>query len=215
MTSMFLQLAVGHAYIGITSLLAKGIEVQLFIAEVLNNVSDGTVWTNRTYNFTTQAPQYRDLYFDDASDADQLWDNDPDKMIDGNISTYAFTDIDNDVQLLDSNTMGLVPDDAVITNVYIRAYGYKTGGGNPNYVNLRPVFDGTSDGDNHVWYPPVGAGSAAWSSYFDITNDTNAPDPWYWSNVTNLDCDVEAVVVDDIVHYCAKVDIRVKYYTED
>lgn len=59
---------------------------------------------------------------------------------------------------------------------------------------LTPYFGGSSAGDNHQPTADVGAaGSEAWSDAFNITSDTNAPSPWSWTDVQNLDCRLTTV----------------------
>ena len=49
-----------------------------------------------------------------------------------------------------------------------------------------------------------------WINWFDITNDTNAP-AWTWTDVTNLDLDIEAIVVVGGKVKLGKVELRVTY----
>ncbi len=76
---------------------------------------------------------------------------------------------------------------------------------------LRPVFGGTSDGDDHqVDMGDNDNGGKVWSEWVDITNDTNAPATWSWDDVANLDCDAQFVVVGSGENMlCSLVEIRV------
>ena len=161
---------------------------------------EGTLKT--TSNSTTAT-----YYFDNHNTGEE-WATNPSNMTDNNTSNYASTTVDNDVEDLDSNTSAGT-DLGTITKVEIRAFGYQTNGSTGS-VDLRPVFSG-GDGDNHNFVPGENVGSAAWSSYFDITSDTNAP-TWDWTNLDNLDLDVEwnrASASNE--GFVSKVEIRVTY----
>lgn len=55
-----------------------------------------------------------------------------------------------------------------------------------NVAQLQPYFGGSNAGTTHN--DATGNHStAAWSATFDITNDTNAPSTWTWSDVAALD----------------------------
>ena len=131
-------------------------------------------------------------------------------MVDGLTggSDFAGTTIDQDVELLTGNTCPGT-NLGTISKVELRAYTYNEY--YPLIVDyLRPVFSG-GDGDNH----DIGSVLDDWSSYFDITSDTNAPSPWSWSDVQNLDCDVyrDNAYGMPLDSYIAKVEIRVTYTT--
>jgi hypothetical protein len=87
--------------------------------------------------------------------------------------------------------------------VEVRCHGKRSGSGlsAPDIV-LQPL------GANHVFTPTA---TANWSSWYDITNDPAAPNPWTWTGVDNLDCEVEAKVQPSYTLYCSKVEIRVTY----
>lgn len=131
------------------------------------------------------------------------WETNPENMVDGDTGVYADTTINDDLQLLTGNTCA-GSDIGTITKVEIRAFNYIA---NVSRVYLTPVFGGTDDGDTEN----TNAGfSGAWSSYFDITEDTNAPGTWGWSDVQNLDCKVAATYDAGTLHV-SKVEIRVTY----
>lgn len=146
-------------------------------------------------------------YFDAYSGTDN-WTTNPANMVDGNTGTFASTT----TRLTDyqDNTGNTCPgtDLGTITKVELRAYGYyQTSGG----VNLRliPRFGGSSNGDNHDL--ALGT-SAAWTSWADITADTNAPGSWAWSDVDNLDVRVAGSWgTGSRTVYCAKIEIQVTY----
>ena len=114
--------------------------------------------------------------------------------------------IPGEIELLTGNTCDGT-DLGTITKVELRVYGIYKDAGTKHDVILRPIFGG-GDGNDHPWTCPV---SAAWSSYIDITSDTNAPGAWTWSNVDALDCDVEADTADSATIWIAKIEIRVTY----
>jgi hypothetical protein len=146
------------------------------------------------------------FYFDDYMIMGEEWMTNPGYMVDGNTSNYASTTINNDVELCLNNTCN-GSDLGTISKVEIRCYGYYSGM-NQRDIILRPVFYG-KDGDNHNY---VTTTSANWSQWFEITSDTNAPSPWDWFNVRDLDCDVEAgSSPPGTTVYCSKVEIRVTY----
>jgi hypothetical protein len=88
--------------------------------------------------------------------------------------------------------------------VYITGFGLDT--------ILRPVFNGTTDGTNINYETPPDFGEPVWSPWFDITNDPNAPTSWSWTDVDNLDCDVESSPgMPGFTLYCSKVEIQVIY----
>jgi len=132
------------------------------------------------------------------------WANTPENMVDGDTGTEAWTNQNNDVQLLTGNTCAGT-DLGTITKVELRAFGYIS---NVSRVALVPVFAGINDGDSHNAITNFTPG--AWSSYFDITEDTNAPISWAWSDVQNLDCNVIATYDSGNLH-CYKVEIQVTY----
>ncbi len=138
------------------------------------------------------------------------WETNPQYIADcDEHSTMASTTIDDDVELLyEPITSGGTPD--TITKVEIRVCGYFTGGCYA-WIILRPVFR-LGEGDDHNWSLP---GTACWSPWFDITEDTNAPDPWTIDDVTNLKVKVIAGMPTCpgpyITLYCSKVEMRVTW----
>lgn len=148
-------------------------------------------------------------YYFNAHDTGEKWETTPANMVDGNTSNYATDTNDDAVQLLTGNTSAGVYL-GKISSVEIRGYGKRA---TPTPLNLviRPVFS-DGDGDNHS---DAVYETAAYSPYFDITTDTNAPSTWNWDDVEALDCDVE---VDEVVAgntlSCSNVQIKVTYDTE-
>lgn len=157
-------------------------------------------------------------YFDNWDDGGEEWEGDPENMVDNDLTTYAYTTIDGDVQLLTSNS---TPSDRTetISAVEIRAFTCCNPFTSTITSYLRPVFN-AGDGDDHGWIPPDvngGPNPFAWSPWFDITEDTNAPSSWDWEDVYDLDCDHYPdfpVGGDPYTLETAKVQIRVTYHEE-
>jgi len=141
------------------------------------NISEN-ITAERRFKVTT-------IYYFNSMDVgvDVTWETNPEKMIDGNYETTASTVTDGDIEALIGNTCPGT-DLGNIIKMEVRAYGNSS---TSNNVYLRPVFGG-GDGDNHNTHL---GDSGEWSDWFPITNDTNAPSTWSWSNVKDLDLDVE------------------------
>ncbi len=136
----------------------------------------------------------------------EAWETAPASMTDNILTNYASTNNKDEVQLNNANNCSGA-DLGLISKVELRAYGYT---GDNDYIKIRPVFAGVNDGSDYSWNPmPT---SPAWSGYFDITTDPSAPASWTWSDVQNLDADIQAIRLGgpDIT-YIAKVEIRVTY----
>ena len=168
-------------------------------------------------NLSSGQEKYTSLFWHDASEStfyfDQYmamgeeWATLPGNMVDGSTSNYSSTTLNSDIELCLNNTC-TGTDLGTISKVEIRCYGYYSGM-NPRDIILRPVFSGISDGDNHIFAPSTTGG---WSSWFDITSDTNSPATWDWNRVRDLDCDVEAGTgMGMFTLLCSKVEIRVTY----
>jgi hypothetical protein len=148
-----------------------------------------------------------ETYYFDAYMKLKIWSSYPSYMVDGNENTAATTSTNNDIQDCNSNT-GDGDDLGVIEKVEIRALGkYAT---RQTDIILTPEFGGTSAGDDHTFQT---TSTKAWSGYFDITSDTNAPGTWDWDDVNDLDCEVKAVPSGEgsFTAYCYKVEVRVTY----
>lgn len=166
--------------------------------------SSGLLWVVARY---TAGSTSTATYYFDAHHATEVWTN-PDNMTDGSTSTFSSSGTDATVQLNNSNTNNGT-DLGTITKVEIRAHGYSTSGDD---AFLRPVFGGTSDGSNQTYDLPQGSANAAYSSYFDITTDTNAPNPWTWTDVDSLDIDIEQQRVGgQDTSFISRVEIQVTY----
>jgi PKD repeat protein len=157
--------------------------------------------------------KYTKMYWYDASEVtyyfnsyDNIvkWSSNPGYMVDNITSNYASTTTNQDLELCTGNTCP-GKDLGTISKVEIRCYGKYSGAGTigPDII-LRPSWPG----DPHIFTP---ATTGAWSSWFDITDDTGAPDPWTWNDVNTLDVDVEAVIPGLFTVYCSKVELRISY----
>ena len=148
----------------------------------------------------------------------ERWNNYP-NMTDGRTyyPWHSWAQADGATQLLTSNTCPGT-DLGAINKVEIRAHASADLADEDDDIILRPVFGGTQDGDNHqvdiIAYAgnPPASPQYDWSAWIDITNDTNAPSTWTWSDVQNLDADVvqKQVGALDAV-YATKVEVRVSY----
>lgn len=126
--------------------------------------------------------------FTDYDSGSLEWSTNPANMVDGATVNYASTSTHNQVQRLTENASD-GSDNGTISAVEIRVFGYQTNGSD-GQVRLRPRFSGSTNGDNYDHTLPEDVGNAVWSSYFDITNDSNAPSTWTWSDIEDLDLDV-------------------------
>ncbi len=125
------------------------------------------------------------------------WSGTPANMVDSNMGSEASTETDNDLEELTGNSFSPIFTITDISKVEIRPQTR----GNPliGDIYIRPVFSG-GDGtyinvEDNVWY--------------DITNDTNAPDPWTTAAVQALDLDVLADWSGPGALYCGGVEIRI------
>jgi len=146
-------------------------------------------------------------YFFDGYDAGEAWPIKPLGMVDGNENRYAST-TSSLVELCNNNSCnGTYLGE--ISKVELRVKGYYTG--DPVDIILRPVYTGIDDGNNYTFDAPQGSGQ--WSEWFEISGSSgSAEEPWTWSNVTNLDCDVESgLCPGGFTLYCSKVEVRVTY----
>lgn len=144
----------------------------------------------------------------DSGPGSEAWETNPSYMTDLGLNNYAETTINSDVELLNGNTCPGT-DLGTITSVWIRAKAYYSG--NKRILMLRPVFTGPVDGINYE-FTDIST-TAAWSPWFDITDDDRAPETWTWTDVKDLDCDVEAKTngMSQFTLYCSIVEIRVCY----
>ena len=143
-------------------------------------------------------------YYFDGYDEGEAWTDTPANFCDGDVETFTgWESNDNQIQYFDENTCDGT-DLGTITKVEIRVFGKISGGANT--FHLRPVFPG-GDGDEHNLGSISFSGD--WSSYVDVTNDTNHP-TWSWANVVLLDAEVRVALAGGS-NAGAKVEIRVTY----
>jgi hypothetical protein len=147
-------------------------------------------------------------HFNSYDSVTEYWTSNPSYMVDGSTSNYASTSIDGDIELCDGNNCS-GSDIGEISKVELRVCAYYSNG--QRNILLRPVFGGTTDGLNIRYTPTTSSG--VWSPWFDITNDPFAPVTWTWSDVENLDCDieVESQMGQPFTMYCSKVELRITY----
>lgn len=144
-------------------------------------------------------------YFNSYDAGGEEWETTPANMVDGTETTYASTNNNVEIQLLNANN-ATGTNLGTITSVEIRAYGYYSD--LTDQVRLRPVFV-AGDGDNHDGAVPSSAG---WGTLFDITADTNAPGTWTWADVQNMNMDVEHYRSGGpSITYVGEVEIQVTY----
>jgi len=162
---------------------------------------DSTWLESASYPIIIGTPDTTTGYFHNR-DVMESWEFSPANMIDGDTATYASCDTDGEVEKLTAHNCLI---HGGISKVEIRAYGYTA---QNEEVILRPVFTG-GDGDNHTWtLPAIGA----WSSWYDITSDTNAPSPWVEADFGALEVDVEYNKVGQAqLAYISKVEVRLTY----
>jgi len=131
-----------------------------------------------------------DEFYFNSYNTSEAWETTPEGMADGNFdTTCSRTSINHDVEHLNETTCQET-DFGDITKVELRT---KFTGDHVaavesvlSRIHVRPVFSG-GDGDNHTYTTTYNG----WTEWFDITSDTNAPGTWSWSDVSDLDCDVE------------------------
>ena len=135
-------------------------------------------------------------------------------MTDCSTSTYAESSTDAELQELTAHTVEVgCGGSETITKVEVRYWGSRHNGpggdGSNNRASVTPVFGGTTDGDVHDPGPVLTTASAP-ISWIDITSDTNAPSPWAWTDVTDLDLDINSIVPAGKLRVY-KVELRVTY----
>ena len=138
----------------------------------------------------------RTFYFNAYNAGDETWDSGEANVVDGSTATAGNENENGGYLPLTSSTC-LGVELGVISIVELRVYfenNYDVNSSRTIVPRLIPYFNGTDVGDNHNPAPGDydGAGFPAWSAYFDITTDTNAPAIWTWTDVANLDCRLEA-----------------------
>jgi len=141
-----------------------------------------------------------------------IWTNNPGYMVDGSEVNNAATAINGDINRLTANSYDGYTDYGTISKVEIRCKAmYANSGSNNCYVQLVPIFGPVLKGDTHSYQLPLS--TLAWSSWYDITSDTNAPNSWAWTDIDALNANVvfSKTAPDTYAAYCSKVEIRVTY----
>jgi len=152
-------------------------------------------------------------YFNSYNDADSWVDTVPSEMVDGSTSTLSSDNVAGHYVHLNTNeyTSG---GSGTITQVEVRAYirnnwasGFPT---RTCVISMTPYFNGSTAGSA---YGPSAQqwDTAAWTSYYDITNDANGPGTWSWSDIANLDMRVTTVRPQTGQVSVYRVEIRVTY----
>ncbi|MCU0849709.1 MAG: PKD domain-containing protein [Candidatus Thermoplasmatota archaeon] len=153
----------------------------------------------------------QETYYFDAFDANEIWENDPELMTDETEETFASTRTDTTIELCNGNTCE-GDNLGTIQKVELRVNGYYEGE-NGGTIILRPIF-GKTDGENYTFVTPE---RPEWSQWFDITNDGGRGGggllQWSWSEVDDLDCDVDASVGAETTLFCSMIQLRVTYNT--
>jgi len=186
---------------GTASVALDGTASTSYAYPIISRDSSGYLWGAARYASGSSPETF---YFDDYSTG-EAWPTTPDYMVDNILTNYAEAIADDQIQLNNSNTY-TGGRSGTISTVEIRAYGYTSGDGQ---TGLRAVYGGSADGDTNWWSPTT---SPAWSGYYDITTHANAPSPWTWGDIQNLDVDVEMNRVGGPdTNYVAKVEVRVTY----
>ena len=142
------------------------------------------------------------IYYFNDYDPIIVWATNPAYMADGNTSNYASTTIDRDMEVLNI-ILESTADKGAISKVEIRAFGKYSGSGYPPHDIVLKTVGGT-----HYFIPGT---TGDWSSWYDITNNPNAPNPWTWTDIDNLVVEVEAATEGAYTLHCSKVDVRVTY----
>lgn len=135
------------------------------------------------------------------------WTN-PQNMVDGSLLTYASTGAAVGTYIQKNNHNSSSDSTAVgtITKVELRIYS-NTGGPSITEMYLYPVFNGSTVGDAIDFY-----GTNGWSTYFDITHDSQAPLDWTWDDLRNLSTRVVASISDSTSFVRVRqIEIKVTY----
>lgn len=120
-------------------------------------------------------------------------------------STFGYTTALPKPRLILTGNNCTGSDLGTISSVKFRAYDEKTGTG-AVANKYKPQFTaGSGTEQTHT------LGSATWTSWYDITTDTHAPSPWTWTDVVNLDMNVNITNAKFTVNRLYIVQINVTY----
>ncbi len=161
-------------------------------------------------SFSIEAGETRNSYYYayfNSYSTNQSWSFNPEYMVDGNESSYAFTDRgQKETELLTCNSFNLT--NITITGVHLRARAYTSVG--LQSIILVPVFDGTSNGSEYSDFVGIFEG---WTDWFDITYDPAGPGGGNWTcdDIESLDCKVTSGLgtTESNTLYCSYVQIRI------
>ncbi|MHA2274833.1 MAG: DUF2341 domain-containing protein [Candidatus Kariarchaeaceae archaeon] len=154
----------------------------------------------------TQSSSSQSIYYFNDYDPSEVWDESPAAMVDGDTGTDARSNWNvvniNETQLLTGNSAPAT-NAGTIKKVEIRARIDVYGVGR---IYITPIFSG-GNGTIRVFQSIF----TSWTSWFDITNDPNAPPNWSGTDLQNLDA---RVMVNDPASHNGRiyqVEIRVTY----
>ncbi|MHA2278300.1 MAG: DUF2341 domain-containing protein, partial [Candidatus Kariarchaeaceae archaeon] len=154
----------------------------------------------------TQASSSQSIYYFNDYDPSEVWDESPAAMVDGDPGTDARSNWNvvniNETQLLTGNSAPATSA-GTIRKVEIRAKIDVYGVGR---IYITPIFSG-GNGTIRMFQSIF----TDWTSWFDITNDPNAPSNWNGSDLQNLEA---RVMVNDPASHNGRiyhVEIRVTY----
>jgi len=149
-------------------------------------------WTESNYLMLGTIGVQEEYTYDTGSDAGAYWTNDA-NAIDGNEVTYAYRDTATVAKETTKWFKGTAHDYTTASGeintveVGVLSSATTTVGKGATTHYMVPIFLGASDGDEHnrinvpttgIWY------------WWDITNDTNAPSTWGWSDIAGVDAKV-------------------------
>jgi len=146
------------------------------IENIDNTENDQIVFiVETTETHSTEQPYYTSGT--DQGDNGNAWSN-LSNMLDGDDSTYASASTKTNTVLLTVNNntrnTGTISKVKVVIKMDVN---YGTG-----YIT--PIFNGSTDGSS---YNTTNQHPSDHIYYFDITNDSNAPSAWSWTDINNLD----------------------------
>lgn len=174
-----------------------------------------TTWVNAAVQAGGSS---EDTYYFDAHNAGIALANSPNNLDDGSTSTFANNGGNDDNQRQTTNTCDATcaSQTDTITKVELRIHGCQNAGNNGG-MSLTPYFNGSTAGDPYYWMDgdipessSCTTSGSDWSSYYDITSDSQAPGTWTWSDIQNLDVDLFTNRVGGAdVLFASKIEIRV------
>ena len=127
----------------------------------------------------------------------------PSNAIDGSTSSYATVNNNGILRLDENNSAGSGTINSVFIRCYKRDFNYTTS-------TMTPYFNGNAGSAISTVGEPE---ATAWTQWFDITNDTNAPGSgnWTWADVENLDVEFYRYYGGGAPMYVYEAEILVNY----